>query len=84
MYESFNILLRRKPKENNFKVCMYVCMYVCVYVCIYICKGVCSIMCVLIMFHVLAFVNFTLEMISLDLFSLVYSFFVFVFLTIQN
>ncbi len=52
-------------------------MYVCMYVCIYICKGVCSIMCVLIMFHVLAFVNFTLEIISLDLFSLVYSIFFF-------
>ena len=22
VYETFNILLRRKPKENNFKVCI--------------------------------------------------------------
>ena len=30
VYETFNILMRRKPKENNFKVCVCVCVHACV------------------------------------------------------
>ena len=36
VYETFNILMRRKPKENNFKVCVCVCACVCV--CVW-CEG---------------------------------------------
>ena len=37
VYETFNILMRRKPKENNFKVFVCLCVCVCVYMCACVC-----------------------------------------------